>query len=123
MAITDVALRAGEVEGPARADIQWFEPRDRALGALGVGFAGVAIGGLSILTPGVHLVFTWLAPAMGVLIALTAARLSGWVRGVSGACPSCGADFSAKGPGPVWVEAPSFPCPHCDAALAVSLPR
>lgn len=100
-----------------------LRPRERRLVALGLLFAGILVGGLSILAPGVHLVLVWLAPVAGVLLGVTAMSLDGWMRSVSGTCPSCGQPIERKGPGPVFAADPTLPCPHCDAALVVGVPR
>ena len=124
MAITEVELRSPtNATQRAQADVVHYSRLDRGLRALGIGLAGIGLGGLTILAPGVHLVTTWLLPVLGVAFGLAAASMTGWVRDVDGPCPSCRGPVRTKGPGPLWADEPTIRCPHCYAALRVSVPR
>ncbi|MEM6926982.1 MAG: hypothetical protein AAF602_08650 [Myxococcota bacterium] len=126
MGVEPVTIELRSPDGrvqPGTAQVFRLRPRERRLVALGLLLAGVLVGGLSILAPGAHLVFVWLAPVTGVVGAVAAGSLEAWMRSVSGTCPSCGQPIARKGPGPVFASAPTLPCPHCDAALVVGVPR
>ncbi len=124
MAVVDVELRSpGGATARASAQFTPVAPEHRWRLVVGSGLGGIGIGGLSILAPGVHLVLGWLAPILGVVIALAAASLTGWWHRVTGTCPACDAPLDAPGPGPSGATPATLPCPHCRAALQVLAPR
>lgn len=123
MSLLDVALLAdnGTPAGSARAEVTRFTPASRTWRAAGIVVAGIGFGGLSILAPGLHLVLTWLAPAVGAALGLTVARMRAWVGSVRATCPSCHHDLHVRGPGPVFAAPAPVTCPHCGAAWTIRI--
>jgi len=108
---------------PGTTEIRRLTRRHRALVGSGAIVLGVLAGAVSVLTPGMHLVFVWLGPLLGVGLGLSANRLTAWATHTEGTCPACSEALSLPGPGPVWDSAPSMRCPECGATLLIAIPR
>lgn len=120
--MVEIELRAPDgTMQKGHAQVTVYDIRDRVLRAAATGLAGIGIGGLSILLPGFHLVATWAGPLVGAGLAVTTVTLRAWVSDVEGPCPACGQPLHNSGPGPLWTESPTVPCPHCNAAIEVHL--
>ncbi len=103
-----------------RAEITRLSTRARWPVALGASAAGILLGGLSILLPGVHVVTTWLLPTVGVGLAATVLHVQGRVERIEARCGAC--HDGVDGAGRRWVRDPSrwrVRCRRCGHAYAV----
>lgn len=105
----------------AMAEVVRYGPGDRTTRAGTIAGAGVVLGGLSILVPGVHLISTWLLPLLGLGIAAYYYRIRAKVDRITGTCPNCGEAMSIGEVGTVTDEAVWVRCDKCSHPLELVL--
>ncbi|HHO50636.1 MAG TPA: hypothetical protein ENK18_07115 [Deltaproteobacteria bacterium] len=122
MSSEQVTLRQRKGEPvEATAEVVRYGSGERTTRAGSIAGAGVVLGGLSILIPGVHLISTWLLPLLGLGIASYYYRIRAKVGRITGTCPSCGEAMSISDVGTVTDEAVWVRCDKCSHPLELVL--
>ena len=124
MAAHSIQLRPRDGEAvAATAEVVRYGPGDRTSRAGLIAGCGIALGAMSIVVPGVHLISTWLLPLLGLGIAAYVYRIEAKVGPIAGPCPSCGATMNIEAPGSVADEAVWVRCDQLSPPDGAAAPR
>lgn len=104
--------------GAGSATFSTVDPGSRAGKAAAFLIGGVALAGVCIMIPIVHLITTWLFPVLGAAMAWKTWTTELTLDTVDAACPECGAALGWRDMGARFPLRES--CPSCDTQLQIT---
>jgi hypothetical protein len=108
----------------AQAEVVRYGTAARILRGGGTVFGFTAVGLMTIVVPGVHLVLPWLLPLIGLGLGAYIGRVTMKVGEVRGTCPDCAAEMVIGKSGAVARdEALWLRCPACTLPMELMKDR
>ncbi len=106
---------------PAAGTLRVYDPGKQSLKAAGFALGGLALAGVLIFVPLLHLITTWLVPLLGFFLAWTTWRTDRTLTAIEGPCPGCKAPIRLDGgrvEDPMWDQ-----CPACKRPVQIILSK